>query len=458
MMCKYVDRSDLKSARLAFRELNDAAEISLFRRIYLRRNMDSFCRLRMISSTPHLAKLVKGIAYSGKMLRWENEDPDFDRWCFGYLGEGLRVLYKEDRVLLRKTLTMDDLHRLYSKWCGHLHSQRLMQRFGIEDNDLDDAFRKLPQLEKICFGPRASDLPYGEPITPELFSSLGREMLIEPDHFDGLNYHVGQFTAMMTAAHKNKKRLKAIRALDLGWKAFEQCPEVLAMMTANMRHCEHFTVKVSGTETRVDGEVQIASMVNNAPLLQAIGLTFPLMTYEPVGRAVELSRVFVCEVHWPHLKSLQLQGFSTYEIDLKKLLTAHTTSLQSLDLSRINLKPYESKGKLHHSSWVGLILFLQESLNLHKMRFRDSLTNEGSENWRVRDCAISYSPGTSPMGENLTFKSRVERYVVDGGEFPLPWPAETEGSRWKDLLIDFRPNLDQTWEFRKAAFRLLTYN
>lgn len=142
-----------------------------------------------------------------------------------------------------------------------------MQRFDIEQDYLDVAFRKLPQLEETCFGSSTHYIPDTvNPIIPELFSPLGREMLIEPVHFDGLNYHVGQFTAMMTAAHKNQKILKVIRALHLGWKAFEQCPEVLAMMTANMRHCKHFTVKVSGIEKRFYGEVHIASMIHSAPL------------------------------------------------------------------------------------------------------------------------------------------------------------------------------------------------
>ncbi|CAF9914048.1 MAG: hypothetical protein ALECFALPRED_009218 [Alectoria fallacina] len=326
--------------------------------------------------------------------------------------------------------------------------QRLLQRFNIEEDELDNAFRKLPQLEEICFGPGFRYLPHTvKPITPELFSPLGREMLVEPGHYDGLNYHVGQFTAMMAAAHKTKKRLKVIRALDLPWKAFEQHLEVLAMMTADMRYCEHFAVKVSGTEALKGAEVQISSMIQNAPDLQTIELKFLTRVYERPVKAVELSRLFIYQVHWPNLKSLLLQGFSTSEVHLKEILAAHAASLQSLEISQINLKSYESKGKVHHSSWVKIILFLRESLNLHKMRFLDSLTNEGNENWRVREPVIAYDSGTPPVREDLTFKSRVERYVVEGGEFPLPWPTEIEDSRWRDLLLEFRPKLDETWEF-----------
>lgn len=54
----------------------------------------------------------------------------------------------------------------------------------------------------------------------------------------------------------------------------------------------------------------------------------------------------------------------------------------------------------------------------------------------------------------MTIKERVERYVVEGGEFPLPWPTETESeSGWRDVLLDFSPRLDKTWEYRETQRR-----
>ena len=36
----------------------------------------------------------------------------------------------------------------------------------------------------------------------------------------------------------------------------------------------------------------------------------------------------------------------------------------------------------------------------------------------------------------------MERYVVEGGEFPLPRPLGIEDqSRWRDVLLDFQTNL-----------------
>ena len=221
LICKDLDRSDLKNVRLAHKDLNDAAEIPLFRYIYLRRNMDSFCRLRMIASTPHLAKLVKGIIYSEQLIQGSNEYVDFDTWRRDHFGQGFGAFREGLSDSLAKSYTTADLHRYYSSWCAHLHSQRLMQKFDIEGKDLEEAFSKLHQLDEIYFG-SFKELPGRfRWITREHFCSLGREMMVEPDHYSGVEYHIRQFTSMMAASYKNKKKLKVIEARYLRWKTFQ---------------------------------------------------------------------------------------------------------------------------------------------------------------------------------------------------------------------------------------------
>lgn len=85
MIPKYLDRPDLKNARLTSKQLNDAAEMTLFRYIYLRRNMDSFCGLRMLVFTPHLARLVKGIVHSSRMLQ-DSCSVNSEEWREMYFG------------------------------------------------------------------------------------------------------------------------------------------------------------------------------------------------------------------------------------------------------------------------------------------------------------------------------------------------------------------------------------
>ena len=448
LICKHLERSDLKNVRLACKPLSEAANVSLFRYIYLRRNMDSFCRLRMVASTPHLAKLVKGITYSGKMLDSKDDYTDPFHWRYTHFTQGW---LSQDLDGLRMSCPKADLHRYYSKWCGHLHSQRLMQRFDIEEKELDDAFSKLPQLEEICFGPASGYLAdRGEPSVCEPFSSLGREMLVEPQHCNGLEYHERQFTAMMTAAYKNKNRLKVIRALNVPRRTFKHHPEVSNMMRTNMIHCERFSVVLDHPLDRVWGEIQIASMLHIARKLQAIELTFDRIPFNREGYTQDLSQVLDRRSHWTNLTTLLLDGFTTSERRLKALLASHATSLQSLDLARISLSRLLPKGRLLYGSWVRVILFLRETLDLHRMHFRGYFTNQGYENWQVRDPWEPHHRDTPRVGGALTFQERVERYVVEGGEFPLPQPTETEDqARWRDVLDAFRPRLDQTWIYRE---------
>ena len=59
------------------------------------------------------------------------------------------------------------------------------------------------------------------------------------------------------------------------------------------------------------------------------------------------------------------------------------------------------------------------------MHFLNSPTNEGNENWNIVEPTLAAWADTPQVREYLSFKQRVERYVIDGGEFLLPLPVET---------------------------------
>lgn len=383
LICRSLARLDLKSVRLVSRELNRAAEVSLYRRIFLRRNIDSFCKLRMIASKPHLAKLVKTLTYSGKMLHHLDGELAFDLWCEHKICEGLeRPIIKEDVAIFRQQFTLSELQDCYHKYCRLYRSEELMQKFDAEGEDLIMLFDKLPQIEEVCFGPHdIFSTPMG-PVSLDHFSSVGKKMLVEPAF--GQAYHVGQFTALLAAAHKNDRRLRIIKGLDLQWELFQQSDETLAMMSANMSHCEHLALDIIWTHRRKN-EAAIAWMMSNPPRLRVLELNFGSLSFgygiASTQTVIRLSSLFVHQTHWPHLTTLKLQGISGSDVDLKKLLLAHAATLRSLEFAYMNLEPHESQGMVHHCSWVALILFLHESLNLEEMCFRGLLTNQWNEVW-----------------------------------------------------------------------------
>ena len=324
-----------------------------------------------------------------------------------------------------------------------------MERYEVEEQLLDDTFRRMPQLEQLFLG---FDEGLSEPNSFEDFDFLERETGVESDFADGQTL-VSQFTAMMAAARKNQTRLKSIEVVGVDWETFEQDAERSAIMTANMRQCESFIIDMDEPKRSKNGATQIGSMINNAPHLRTIILSFEAGDGNYIGPPVEFSQLFK-DSHWPNLKDLRLQGFTTSEFDLKALLAAHATSLTTLHLSQMSIKPYELNGKLCHSSWVGMILFLHESLKLQEMEFRNYLTNEGNENWSIDE----YPPEDThllPARKFLTFKERVERFVVDGGEFPLPRPTAIQDKiGWYDMLQKSRKNYDCTWKYHESPTAL----
>lgn len=121
MICKYLDRPDLKNARqrLTSKQLNDGAEMTLFRYIYLRRNMDSFGGLRMLVSVPCLARLVKGIVYSSRMLQ-DSCSVNSEEWREMYFDQGFFSPIPQEVSVLSKACSMADLHLYYWNRCGEV--------------------------------------------------------------------------------------------------------------------------------------------------------------------------------------------------------------------------------------------------------------------------------------------------------------------------------------------------
>lgn len=111
LICRFLPWPGLKSVRPVSKEFNHAAEVSLYRQIFLRRNMDSFCKLRMIASTPHLAKLGRAIVYSGKMLHHGDGEVTYGSWYQHEICEGLNWPYeKEDVETFKLQFTLSELH------------------------------------------------------------------------------------------------------------------------------------------------------------------------------------------------------------------------------------------------------------------------------------------------------------------------------------------------------------
>ena len=84
-ICTNLDRPDLKRYRKNF---SYAADIFLFRQILLKRNVESFMKLRLIAGHPRISKLVKALCYSGMMLSNASLCKDYETWANTFIGQG----------------------------------------------------------------------------------------------------------------------------------------------------------------------------------------------------------------------------------------------------------------------------------------------------------------------------------------------------------------------------------
>lgn len=91
-VCDTMCQDDLRNLRLSCKHPSPSAERALYRHIYLKRNTESFARLRLIADDPRLSRLVQFIDYSSLTLIGKPLDHDcpleYQEWKRSGIGRG----------------------------------------------------------------------------------------------------------------------------------------------------------------------------------------------------------------------------------------------------------------------------------------------------------------------------------------------------------------------------------
>lgn len=444
-ICKNLDQADLKRCRLACKDFSYAAEISLFRQVVLKRNVESFMRLRLIADHPRISALVKALCYSGKMLWNAHLCKNIDDWTERFIGRGSDDRCSSAIREFSRTLTPQELQVHYQKFCAHRHNEQLLQKYDLETQDLTSAIAKLPQLDEVCFAyGKQNMLPNDDSVSLDQLSAVAQETLVEPEWRGGYKFHAGQFNALLKAAHTVQRPLHTIEALRVPWRAFQQSKEVTDMMASATTACQHLRIDLMVGPDKENGLANLAKMFSSAANLQTLEIS--LGFWYCGNQSNMLSKPFKAGAHWPNLKRLKLGSMKATDISLMNLLTIHATSLQSLELVNIYLEGYRLSEIEHHGSWVTILLSMQRSLSLKIVRLSGYLSNEWDEAWLIHDPDESeywYHRDLRPE-EGSCLKHRIERFIVEGGTCPLPMPHEAkESGGWN--CIDF--GADPSWVF-----------
>ena len=244
-ICENLTQPDLKSCHLVCRHFRFTAEKFLFRHILLRRNAESFMRLRLIANHPEIRNHVRSLCYDPRLFRSSRLCESFEKWNSAVLGHEpdhatLHIIQEYADKAERK-----ELQAHYQRYCALVYSDVPMQNYEIETQDLISGFARLPHLRDVCF-------IFKEEYCPSRFrqlSSITQETLIWPDSVHGW-LHGKQFTALLEAAHASQISLKSIKAFGVPWSVILQSEEFSSMMTSATKACQHLAIDVDSSDDK----------------------------------------------------------------------------------------------------------------------------------------------------------------------------------------------------------------
>lgn len=437
MIGESLAKSDLKSMRLVCKPFSDTIAPLVFHQVYLSREKDSFERLQNICAHPEFRWMVRALTYSGKMLEFDRGYPDYLTWSFQTIGKG----FGDDIGSSYITKLKDGLDRVrnkyhYERFCKHFFSEQHLQKDGLEQEYLTDAFEKLPNLAHIMLDPGKTPSETKINSVSQL-SRVGRESLVEPNFEGGRKFHGKQFFALLMAAISTGKRLRTIRAQNsLPWDIFAQNQEILDNIIETTRSCLQFSISIEVGRDKIYGTDIFAKMIANASFLEVLEISFDHDPdpYNYISITTTLSHLFEHRALFSCLRRLKLQGLQTSESYLRSFLTRHSSTLRSLKLANMELiEGIEADSSMFGSSgsWASIIRFLATDLRLLRMKFKGNFTNTTPQGWCVRlryenwRCCELHVGGDdpwrrsdAPSGESC-LKYRIEKFIVEGGECPL---------------------------------------
>lgn len=281
-------------------------------------------------------------------------------------------------------------------------------------------------------------------------SSIVQKTLVEPkfhNHFDKNSVRCARhIIAGLKAAHTLQKPLVTFKAHGLSWAIFEQSEEVVNMMIAATRNCQHLAIHLSPQDGVLDGsghtkgKESMATMASRSILLDTLDISFNYgNVFASLKRKVKLPEIFKAGHHWPNLKRMKLQGFGTTDASLMEVLSTHANTLESLELAFIHLENNLRDGEKCPVSWIEMFFYLHNSLNLRYISLRGELANDLDEMWCFRELGPNDRDWGEGPGKPSQLKHRIERFIVEGGICPLPNKLDVRISgSWGDQSCYFR--------------------
>ena len=410
-ICDTMGREDLINIRLSCRHLSPSAERALYRHVYLKSNTETFTRLRLIADDPRLSQLVQFIHYSSLLLGGkpypQGKPLDYQQWKEECVGQGLKyaTFAIQDSC---EGLSEHKLKISYENYCKVILSQYRHDCAGTEAGDLIHAIKRFPQLKGISLSNVIDSARYGGTVNMRQMSRTAQATLMEPIIGLGSTGYGKQLETLVFAADMAKNSLAQFQVTQLPAECLLQ-EGIFKTMCHGLRRCRKLILGMDidfrtwPDEWEEAKATRLGAMMNCTPLLETLSLSFRLSAFNNFWLHYYLPSIIPRKIRWSMLSSLKLSGVTTSQEHLCHLLSSHASTLTSLEIGHINLMPPKHPQSDHENleeddseerdhnenefpgSWISIILFLHNKLNLTTVRFGGILSNLRDEAWFFKD-------------------------------------------------------------------------
>jgi F-box-like len=436
ILLKYLPGSDLKSIRLVCKDLARLIEPMVFEKILLLPLSKSAMEITELA-TP-LRQHVRSLCYDG---RWYKLIP----WMIRRIRTGSSSCPQTARFL---------------------RQLKTLQQQPFSDDDppaetklrevvyLVQVFLSLPKLRSVVVQEVEDKLE--ETDIPRFYKQLLRQTqtLLPNDQFKIDSIKPGitkRSTLVLHALVAVRKPLETVTLtsvdlhdlicgnnnnLSYEYSEFDLDPKVQVL-----KEVRSFKIHLSKEEYEIvimDGHFRLLSYIlDGMEKLESLDLklfdTLTELDAENEQLRADFSELFnfLC----PRLSHLSLSGIAATEHTLIDLVSQHAGSLTSLRISEAKLIT-DSKEEHGQACWVRVIKFLQSGLHLKEVDFSGTITNEGSQTWKISPDRCS--------GSNLKFS--ITNFIISGGTCPLEEVAVDYPRNGRQLVGD------ESWFGRKCWY------
>lgn len=361
--------------------------------------------------------------------------------------------------------TETELREYYQNYCRYGLGQDYLLRDDHARRSLVEALQSFPAIHNMRYSVKSGGLGKFTRKLPFLdsLSSVAQEILAEPVGYPRYRNTEEQFWALLEALCETGHyvHLRSVHGKELDLKRWDKIAQSLKCHK-QLPALHALSLEFAFAQHGQDETGQLSSMITHASSLQNLRLSFGDFSFDNPSAVIHLPNVISDRAELGCLRVLSLTAVKTTEGGLRKLMQRLSETLESLELSTIELEQASPPDEHGRGSWILFMRFLAEQMKLSRARFGGSLSNGWTEAWVTRDAGdvdigMDGTDSPKPFAEDC-LKYQIERYVTRRGPTPFTEKTETETEEgdygcYSLNKLHWKLSLDDSWVFEE---RLLT--